>query len=136
MIWLLIMKNKLLISTLLLKNIKPLWPWCTLPELLLLKDSKVMVLLSLKSKLQYTPNSPPTSDLSNQKNKDYPTDIMLSSKYLPVLLKEPKKDQVYKLTKVLLILSSESLMILMKTLPTLLLLKELLKIKDLPLSEN
>jgi hypothetical protein len=95
-----------------------------------------MVLLSLKSKLQYTPNSPPTSDLSNQKNKDYPTDIMLSSKYLPVLLKEPKKDQVYKLTKVLLILSSESLMILMKTLPTLLLLKELLKIKDLPLSEN
>lgn len=123
------------ISTLLLKNTEPSKLWCTLPELLSLKVSKVEK-NSSKSKLPSIPNLPPTSELSNQKNKDYPTDIIKYSKYLLTSLKEPKKVQVYKPIKELLILSLESLMILKKTLPTLSPSKEMLKIKDLLLMMN
>lgn len=59
---------------------------------------------------------------------------MKYSKYLLILLKEPNKVQESKPIKELLILSSESLMILMKTFLTLFLLKKLLKDKDLMLS--
>lgn len=81
-------------------------------------------------------NSPNISETILHTHKDFPTDIMKYSKYLPPLLKELLMMLKSKLTDKLLIPSLESLTILMKTSKTLLPLKELKKNKDLMLSPN
>lgn len=123
---------KLLLKILkeLLRNIKQLDKCYIQLESLFLKDSKEQV--SSRLKLLSSVNLPIIlSNLNHWRNKVCHMDIMKSLLYLPLLLKEPKKDLVYKLTKVLLTQSSESSMTLIKTSATLLTWKEPRKNKEL-----